>query len=93
MIVRLKTWPYVCVGRGEVVLVIEVCVGAIKIQKGEPMLIVRLNIFLGRCPAFCKKKLEIQTLLSKFPQQFMKLQRKQISKQTSKTNFDLTFSN
>ena len=37
MIVSLKTWPYVCVGRREVVLVIEVYLGAaIKIQKGEP---------------------------------------------------------
>ena len=73
MIVRLKTWPYVCVGRGEVVLVIEVYLGAaIKIQKGEPRLIVRLNTFLGRCPAFCEMKLEIQALLRKFLQQFMK---------------------
>jgi len=59
MIVRLKTWPYVCVGGDEVALVIEVYLGAaITIQKGEPRLIVR--------------KLEIQTLLMKFLQQFMK---------------------
>ena len=73
MIVSLTTWPYVCVGGGEVVLVIEVYLGAaIKIQKGEPRLIERLNTFLGRCPAFCERKLEIQTLLRKFLQQFMK---------------------
>ena len=73
MIVSLTTWPYVCVGRGEVVLVIEVYLGAaITILKGEPRLIERLNTFLGRCPAFCERKLEIQTLLRKFLQQFMK---------------------
>ena len=73
MIVSLKTWPYVCVGRSEVVLVIEAYLGApIKIQKGEPRLIIRLNTCLGRCPAFCERKLEIQTLLRKFLQQFMK---------------------
>ena len=73
MIVRLKTWPYVCVGGDEVALVIEVYLGAaITILKGEPRLIVRLNIFLGRCPAFCERKLEIKTLLRKFLQQFMK---------------------
>ena len=34
MIVRLKTWPYVCVARDEVILVIEVYLGAaITIQK------------------------------------------------------------
>ena len=73
MIVSLTTWPYVCVGRGEVVLVIEVYLGAaITILKGEPRLIERLNTFLGRFPAFCERKLEIQTLLRKFLQQFMK---------------------
>ena len=73
MIVSLTTWPYVCVGRDEVVLVMEVYLGAaIKIQKGEPRLIVRLNTFLGHCPTFCERKLEIQTLLRKFLQQFMK---------------------
>ena len=47
MIVSLTTWPYVCVGGGEVVLIIEVYLGAaIKIQKGEPRLIERLNTFL-----------------------------------------------
>ena len=85
MIVRLKTWPYVFVGRGEVVLVIEVYLGAaVKIQKGEPRLIVRLNIPLGRCPAFSERK---------FLQHLMKWQRKQINKQKTNTNFDLTFSN
>ena len=65
--------PYVCVGGDKVALVIEVYLGAaIKILKGEPRLIVRLNIFLGRCPAFCERKLEIKTLLRKFLQQFMK---------------------
>lgn len=73
MIVSLTTWPYVCVGGDEVALVIEVYLGAaIKIQKGESRLIERLNTFLGRCPAFCVRKLEIQTLLRKFLQQFMK---------------------
>ena len=72
MIVSLKTWPYVCVGGGEVALVIEVYLGAaVTILKGEPRLIERLNT-LGRCPAFCERKLEIKTLLRKFLQQFMK---------------------
>ena len=73
MIVKLKTWPYVCVGGDEVALVIEVYLGAaITILKGEPRLIERLNTLLGRCPAFCERKLEIKTLLRKFLQQFMK---------------------
>ena len=57
MIFRLTSWPYVCVGRGEVVLVIEVYLkAAIKIQKGEPRLVVRLNIPSGRFPAFFERK-------------------------------------
>ena len=70
---QVENLAYVCVARDEVVLVIEVYLGAaIKIQKGEPRLIVRLNTFLGCSPAFYKRKLEIKTLLRKFLQQFMK---------------------
>lgn len=49
MIVSLTTWPYVCVGRSQNVLVTEVCLGeAIKIQKGETKLIVGFNTLCGR---------------------------------------------
>ena len=54
MIVSLKTWPYVCIGRDEVVLVIEVYLGAaIKKRRTE---VNRKVKHLGSLPRILRKE-------------------------------------